>query len=230
MQLVRTTTSAAQIRQQMADTVRRHNLGLEVKDAGMVGLSVLDMRVVEENGGYEIEGMATTDDVDCDDEVILQDGLDWSVFNRYKAIYMDHAYGTRNVVASLRRVTRRGNGWAMRARLMPVDKFEDAARVLELAKAGALGFSVGVLPMDRGAPNDMERKRWPKATSIIRKASVFEVSATPMPCNLSCAGVSVVMDGAKAMKLNELVAKGMAWAEPISRAYRAKGRAVVILD
>jgi hypothetical protein len=228
--MVHTSTSASHIRSQMADTVRRHSLGIDTKDAGIVGISFDSMNVVAENGGHEIEGMATTDDVDCDDEVILQDGLDWSVFNRYKAIYMDHAYGTRNVVGSLRWMRRSGNGWKMRARLMNTSLFEDAARVMELAQMGVLGFSVGVIPVDRGSPTDAERKRWPKATSIIRKASVFEVSATPMPCNLACAGVSVVADGAKAHRLVDLVAKGMKWVEMIGNAYRPKGKTIVILD
>jgi hypothetical protein len=167
---------------------------------------------------------------------VLADGLDFKTFETYRAVFSDHFYGTRNVVATLRWIRPvKGldgtvRGWKMRARLMPVDKFEDAARVLELAKAGALGFSIGFAPTDRGALTPAEQKMYPAARTITRKADVFEVSATPMPCNMSCAGVSVVADEGKAARLQSLVTKGMAWAKPALDYYRPEKRTIYIVD
>jgi hypothetical protein len=227
-------TKAEDIRSQMASVAKAHGLGVDTSEAGLVGMSFRDGLAVKSlNGGYEIEGLATTDDVDCEDEVIVADGLDWKVFETYRTIYCEHEYGIRNAVATLRSVTRvRGvrNGWLMRARLMSTTLFEDAARVLELAQNGALGFSVGVVPMDRGAPSPDEKRLYPKANSIIRKAQVFEVSATAMPCNLACGGVRVMADEAKFAKLSNLVTKGMAWAAPIVDRYKPTPRTVIVLD
>lgn len=226
--------NAADVRQYMAELSKNHKLGLDTSTAGLVGMSFRDGLAVKAlNGGYEIEGLATTEDVDCDDEVILADGLDWKVFETYRTIYADHELGLRNAVATLRSVTRvRGvkNGWLMRARLMSTHLFQDAARVLELAQNGALGFSVGVVPLDRGPATNEEKRIYPKANSIIRKASVFEVSATAMPCNLACGGVRVMADEGKVAKLSEMVTKGMAWAAPIVERYKPAPRTVIVLD
>jgi hypothetical protein len=71
---------------------------------------------------------------------------------------------------------------------------------------------------------------YPAARTITRKADVFEVSATPMPCNMSCAGVSVVADEGKAARLQSLVTKGMAWAKPALDYYRPEKRTIYIVD
>lgn len=231
------TRNATEIRSRMSDTCKRHGLAIDTTKAGMVGVSLSDdSSIIAQNQGIEIEGLATYSSVDCDDEVVLAEGLNFRAFDTYKAIYLDHAYSTRNVVATLRWIRPvKGidgtvRGWKMRARLMPVDKFEDAARVLELAKAGALGFSIGFAPTDRGALTPAEQKMYPAARTITRKADVFEVSATPMPCNMSCAGVSVVADEGKAARLQSLVTKGMVWAKPALDYYRPEKRTIFIVD
>jgi hypothetical protein len=231
------TSNAAKIRSVMADTCKRQGLAVDTTKAGMLGVSMgEDSAIISQNGGIEIEGMATYASVDCDDEVVLADGLSFKTFETYRAIFADHFYGTRNVVATLRwirpvkGIDGTTRGWRMRARLMDVNKFEDAARVLELAKAGALGFSIGFAPTDRGALTPAEQKMYPAARTITRKADVFEVSATPMPCNMSCAGVSVVADEGKAARLQSLVTKGMAWAKPALDYYRPEKRTIYIVD
>jgi hypothetical protein len=231
------TRNATEIRSRMSDTCKRHGLAIDTAKAGMMGVSLSDdSSIIAQNQGIEIEGLATYSTVDCDDEVVLADGLNFAAFDTYKAIYLDHAYSTRNVVATLRWIRPvKGidgtvKGWRMRARLMPTDRFEDAARVLELAKAGALGFSIGFAPTDRGALTPAEQKMYPAARTITRKADVFEVSATPMPCNMSCAGVSVVADEGKAARLQSLVTKGMAWAKPALDYYRPEKRTIYIVD
>lgn len=231
------TRNATEIRRMMAETCRKHGLNIDVSKAGILGVSLgKDTRVIEDRGGYEIEGLATYSNLDCDDEVVLSNGLDFSLFLRYKAIYNDHNYGTRNVVATLRRmnpVKGIGNdvvGWKIRTRLIDTDRFDDSARVLELTRHGAMGFSIGFVPIDRSAPTAEERKKYPGANLITRQAAVFEVSATPMPCNMSCAGVEVVADEGKAARLQSMVTKGMTWAREPLNWYKPDKRTIYIVD
>lgn len=177
------------------------------EDVGVVGSYLKAAKSIEENGGYEIEGIATTDDVDCDDEVVMPDGLDWKAFESYKAVYLDHMYGTRYAAGVRRWVKRVGNGWLLRTRLLK--ECEESPKLLELAREGALGLSIGFVPNDRGQPTDAERKRYPRALSVVRSASVFEVSFTSMPCNMRCQTTGVYVDDSKAATLREMVVKGI---------------------
>lgn len=192
-------------------------------DVGVVGSYLKAAQTIEENGGYEIEGIATTDDVDCDDEVVMPEGLDWGTFNRYKTVYLDHYYGTENACATRRWVKRTGNGWLLRARMLKT--CEETPKLLELAREQALGMSIGFVPTDRGTPSPEERKRYPKANSIVRKAMVFEVSLTSMPCNLACQTTAVYVDDSKAAKLADMATKGLI---PVEWARRKRRRIVLV--
>jgi hypothetical protein len=198
----------------------RERLGNDV-DTTAIGVRWhrFDCKQVEVNSGTEIEGIATTDSIDCDDEVVLPSGVDWSVMrSSYKAMYADHMYGVENIVATLRNVNEAvapdgSVGWKVRARMMPDAYSPRVTQVKELAARGAVGLSIGFVAIDRGKPTREESELYPGARSIVRKARVFEVSFTAMPCNLSCSGVAVVDEG-KASVMRELVRKGQApvWA------------------
>lgn len=185
--------------------------GVDGEGVGMIGRAFKSVAVKQENAGFEIEGIATTDDVDCDREVVLPDALDWYTMGKYKALYADHMYGSRHAVAVYRWAarTKTPNGWRIRARLLPDDYSEEIPRMRTLAEHGALGWSIGFMARERGAPTDAERRSYPGAESIVRKAEVFEVSLTPMPCNLACMGVSVYADDSKAASVGDLVRKGL---------------------
>lgn len=178
---------------------------------GTVGRAFKAATAKPDNGGWDIEGVATTDDVDCENEVVLPGGLDWGPLNAYKTLYGDHIYGVRTAVATLRWVARSSspNGFRIRARMLPDEFSEDIPRYRILAERGALGYSIGFFATDRGTLTPDEAKRYPRAKSIVRKAAVFECSLTSCPCNLACAGASVYADDSKASVLADLVAKSL---------------------
>lgn len=165
---------------------------------------------------YELQGVATTGSVDQDEEVVVPDGGDWSLMvgdkARYKSIYTDHWYGTPSVVATVRWVKRTvsPNGWEIRAKMMPDDYGEPVKQARMLLERGAAGLSIGFMALDRGAPTPEEKAKYPGARSIVRKWKVFEVSVTPMPCNLDCGATILRGDSGKAAEAAELVSKGLA--------------------
>lgn len=203
--------------------------GIKDADPGLMGLrsgTFKSASVKPDNGGYDIECLATSDNVDCEREVVVPDGLDWGPLNTYKAIYGEHTYGTRNAVATLRWVTRSTspNGFRMRVRMLPDWYSDDIPRYKMLAERGALGMSIGFYAVDRSAPTPEEKRRYPGAESIVRKASVFECSLTPCPANMSCSGAAVYADDSKSAVLHELVAKGL-----LPDAYAPKHRRLLLL-
>lgn len=184
-------------------------------------------------GGYELDGIATTGSLDQDEEVVVPGGGDWSLLtdpkSRYKSLYTDHYYGTSNVVATVRWVKRATfpDGWQIRARFMPDDYGEHVKQTRMLAERGALGLSIGFQALDRGAPDASEKAKYPGARSVVRKWKVFEVSTTPMPCNLDCGASMLWVDDGKAAQVGELVSKGLApeWA---SKRFVRPARRVVV--
>lgn len=182
-------------------------------------------------GGYELDGMASTSEVDQDEEVVLQDGIDWTLLDRYKAVYADHAYGMSNVVGTVRWIKRRRHGlvdgWNIRVKLYG-DEFSDQARQARmLGEANAAAFSFGFLATDRGPLTVAEKAIYPKARTIVRKSRAFEVSVTAMPCNLSCGATLLLADSEKVAAVGELIAKGLAPAWVGGR-FRAKKRRVFV--
>lgn len=197
-------------------------------DVGMFGVRFTKIEVKSEQKGYELDGVATSDMVDCDDEVVLPDGVMWDKLNKYKTLYVDHQYGVRHAAATLRNVVRKENRWRVQARLLPDDYSEDIPRLRVLASEGMLGMSIGFLALDRSAPTPEERKRYPGCESVIRKADVFEVSFTAMPCNLSCRASLASVSPETAGKVMELVAKGML-PEAYRRACQAPRKTLVLV-
>lgn len=198
----------AAIRAGMA--LRAKRLKLVDGDMGIAGSDGSPV-VHQQQGGTDIEFIATTDDVDSADEVVLPDGIDWTPLRTYKAIYGDHNYGMASIVAKFRSVVRiaRPNGWKIRATLMPLHYSDDVPRVLELARAGVLGASIGFVSQERSKPTPEEKARYPLAKFVIRKLQVFEVSLTAMPCNLACQATALYVDDSKATRVMELVRKGL---------------------
>lgn len=163
---------------------------------------------------WEFEGIATSDAVDEDEEVVLPDGVSWKPLEAYKTIYVDHQYGIRNAVAKLRYITRhkaRGvNGWKMRAVLLPEDYSPEVAMVRTVIEHDMGGLSFGFIPEERGAPTADEKRIYPKARSMVRKSRAFEVSVTLMRCNMDCeTGRLTMTDGGKAAGIRDLVTKGL---------------------
>jgi hypothetical protein len=192
----------------------------------------LAVKETRDAGGraWLLDGIATTGSIDQDEEVVVPDGGDWSLFGpqgQYKSLYTDHFYGSSSVVATVREVKRvRGkpDGWRIIAQFMPDDFGEHVKQARMLAERKALGLSIGFQASDRSAPSSDEKAKYPGARSVVRRWKVFEVSTTPMPCNLDCGASALWVDEGKAA-----VPDGVPeWAT--KRFNARKSRRVVIVD
>lgn len=191
----------------------RHRLS---KDAAVGRLSVHGAKV---KVGAErlISGVATTDDIDLDTEVVVQGGCDASYFTRNKSVFLDHIYTMDKAVGRLRSQSlRHDKDGRIVARSIQVHVRTGGLGddVLAVAKEIGIGFSIGFNATEFGAPTDDEVKMYGKGgvrpQRIIREWEWLETSFTCLPCNVSCQvdGAGSV-DDSKAGDLSRMVAKGM---------------------
>lgn len=172
---------------------------------GLRSLSTHTTKSVEENGAIEVEVLATTEGIDLDNEVVVADGMDVSYLDRNKSIFTDHQYGLGDLAGKLRWIKRvpatktTAAGWKMRVRLLKSSPYYPM--LVELAETDTIGASIGMEAVDVGPPTDEERKSYPNARSIIRKARALEVSFTAMPMNVECQSDAVYRDQKSAERL-----------------------------
>lgn len=200
------------------EAIRKHN-GLGEKAAiGIVGSFGTEVSVDESNNNRDIICIANTADIDLDSEVVVPEGLDGKeYFFKNKKIFVDHRYEFSNCVGMMRSArlakTMTGTtGWMVRFRVlsMPGNDLPDA--VLTCAREGfGPGFSIGFEAIDYGKPTAEEMKAYSQTgkqlDSVVRKSKWLELSATMIPCNVSCQGQAKVDEKALA-GLDELLTKG----------------------
>lgn len=170
----------------------------EIKSRTMVfGTSpaAASLSIKSAGGTEEVEGIATTDDVDMDGEVILQDGIDWSLMEgrgAYKTLYVDHMWSAATAIAKFRfakRVSMPGGKTAtiIRAAFLPDEYSEHVRQVKQLVRSGMCGLSITTLYAKKDyRPPAKENERYQGARGIITKSRVVEVSFTSMPVNVAC--------------------------------------------
>lgn len=134
-----------------------------------------------EGRDWKIGGIVSTDSMDRQQEVILQDGLDFRPFLKSGWFNDNHSQDTDAVLgyptcAELRALPGGGRGWYVEGYLLKGT--DRAQRIFELAKAlqksnRKLGFSVEgkILERDEKNPN------------VVRKAIVREIAITRCPIN-----------------------------------------------
>lgn len=223
--------SVAAVRAKMAALASKRVGGVVDPEAvGRVGRFCKAADLIPEANGWIVEGVATTDDVDSDDEVVVPSGIDWKILDSFKTLYLEHVMDFGAAVATLRYVKRfpdkstNPRGWVLRARMLPEDSEPAVTKLLAMIREGAMGFSIGFLADDRGRLTPEEQKRYPNAKSIVRKCRVFECSFTTHPCNLSARVNGLYVDDSKAAQVLSLVRKGVLPAE-YGRAYTPSERA-----
>jgi hypothetical protein len=156
------------------------------------------------NGNNDIIAIATTDSIDLDDEVVLPGGADFSYIlgtngKGNRKLFVDHEYEIDSCVGSLRSLTpwpsqAAMRGWQLRARLFDGMPYPAAEAVAKIIAQDGIGISIGFIADEYGAPTPDEAKRYPGATSIVRKWRMLEASFTCMPCNVSCQTLAVSGD------------------------------------
>ena len=144
-----------------------------------------------------VEVIATTSDVDLDDQVVDPAGADWSYFNAagQKKVFQDHWYDSEHNVGIARSISPymeggRQTGWKMRIHVYTGLKCPYADDIWEKIKQGGYGCSIGFIPKEVGDLTPAEKVRWPNADSIVRKWKALELSFTPLPCNVKCQNVT----------------------------------------
>lgn len=154
-------------------------------------------------GNNDVIAIATTDDVDLDDEVVLPSGCDWSYLATNKKLFVDHEYEIEYCVGSLRSMSpfpsaKAMTGWQIRARLYTGMPYPAADAVRKIIEQDGIGISIGFLAIDYGPPTAEERVKYPRASSIVRKAKLLEASFTCLPCNVACQTLAATVDTSKA--------------------------------
>lgn len=188
------------------------------KDArvGVVGSynhkAELDMR----GTNRDLVVIATTDDIDEDNEVLVPQGADVSYIAKNAKVFADHNYGVDDVVGAIRSWgaypnSKNQRGWMARVRLTTNAAGEAVRKIVE--ETGHIGASIGFEALDYGPPSDEEKKLYGRdgkpPSSIVRKYRLIELSLTALPCNVSCQTMSVVMgDESKSAPLARMVKSG----------------------
>lgn len=168
------------------DSIRRRHKAFKDSQIGILAFKSVDMEVDMEAGNRDIFGVATTDDVDESEEVVLPEGADLSYIEATKKLYADHQYGVESDIGIIRyvKMLANGRGWKYRARFYENLRNPLADDTLEKIKqSGTYGVSIGFDPIEGGSPTPIEQKKYPAAKSIIRRWKWIELSVTPMPCN-----------------------------------------------
>jgi hypothetical protein len=180
-------------------------------DVGVFGMALKDTIVDESGANRDIVGVATSDGVDLDSEVVLPVGADTSYFDANgKRLFLDHRYDAGSVVGAVRYMrpypdARAPRGLEFRARILSTPLGEE---VLTIGKEIGWGASIGFQVLEASAPTDLERKSYPNAERIIRKWKLLELSLTALPANVACQASVASIDNAKAGAVAELVTKG----------------------
>ena len=144
-----------------------------------------------------IEWIATTDDVDCDGDVVVPSGGDlgensyWRRNNR--RVFMDHDYTVDHHIGVGRSenpypsVTHQ-RGWKITAAIFKGMRSRYADDVWAIALQAGIPCSSAFLVRKIRPPNAGDPAWYKSAKQIISAWEMVELSATASPCNVSCDG------------------------------------------
>lgn len=177
------------------ETIRRLRIKAGSEDVGIRGVFGQPGMAKDFGGNYDIEGIATTNDIDSSREVVVPEGADLTYFIQNKSIFVDHMYDTASCVGKIRvnalQMIRDNSGqptgWRVRIAMGKNYNQKLVKDCMGLAQDG-IGMSIGFRAIDWGSPTSDEAKRWPGVQTVIRKWQWLELSLTPFPCNVACRG------------------------------------------
>lgn len=176
-------------------TIRRLREKAGSEDVGIRGIFGRPGMAKDFGGSYDIEGIATTNDMDSSREVVVPEGADLTYFVQNKSIFVDHYYDVGHYVGNLRTNSLKlvhdaagvPYGWRVRVAMNKNSNPELVQTCMGIATEG-IGMSIGFRAIDWGSPTSDEAKRWPGVQTVIRKWQWLELSLTPFPCNVVCRG------------------------------------------
>lgn len=188
----------------------RHGLGEDEP----LGIRAKRNKIAEMNEANRcVRVIATTDDVDLSDEVVLPAGAaPSSYFFTNKSVFLDHHYQTDRMVGKMRAysplmVQGAQRGWMIDIQIISTPLGLDTWTIIREA---GIGTSIGFIPTERTDPNDAEKRAYPGCEKIIRQWNWLEQSLTAFPCNVRCQqqGFTETDDSKGLELLDELVTKG----------------------
>ena len=227
----------------------KDRFGKEMPDGAVFAVVRNRVQQVKADPGERmVSFVATTEDVDVDDEVIVAAGAKAdSYFFRNKSVFIDHQYDMDHFVGNARRITplpNAGSPTAWRVQVRLHKGHPHTPSILELAGDGLIGSSIGFSRLEGGKPTAEEVKRYTKdgrkPATISRVWEWIEQSIVAMPANVNAQAVG--FEDAKAALLDDLatkgrISKGLAVslglpATPIRKLYptAARKRVVVVVD
>jgi len=180
----------------MSEAMARMRHKFKVKDGeatGVLGGYMVKAEAQVTDTERVLEFIATTSDVDLDEEVVDPAGGDWSYFDNanQKKMFLDHKYDSEYCIGLVRAKSKymegeRQVGWKMRAFIYPSLKTPHADDFWTRSLYGPMGISIGFIGLEVSGLTPSERKVWPGAQTIVRRWKAIEVSGTGIPCNVRC--------------------------------------------
>lgn len=195
---------------ELLDRLRAHTKAAPDAPLGIV--ASFGKNVTIEGDGRTLQMVATTNEIDCVDEVVVPGGADRSYFEKNGMVFVDHWYDVNSVAGALRSVTPFSNlstglsGYTVRVRVLPN---EIGNTVLTIANEAGIGCSIGFIAQNYGPPTAEERKRYgDRVKSVVRAWEWRELSFTAMPCNVSCRTMTTTEDDSRKSLIESLIVKG----------------------
>lgn len=150
-----------------------------------------------------IASIATTNATDLEQEVVVPEGGEFDYLLKNRKIFADHCYDVQNCIGSLRDWrawpdAKNQRGWQMSVEVLRDHVYPMPEAVLNIAKQFGIGASVAFERLDGGSLTTEERKRYPGASSIVRKWNCIEVSLTCLPCNVNSQSQYATIDKSRA--------------------------------
>lgn len=198
--------------------LERHAKAAGLKSTARIGVFGSHCATKADDGkrGFEIETVATTDDVDSQEEVVLPTGLDMTYLATNRKVFADHMYGIPHTVAKLQWIkafpdAKTPRGFVARATLINDDTnpYVRAIKAMAADPEMGIGMSIGFEATEWGPPSGDEKARYPGAKSIVRRARLLELSYTALPANVACQGGEVRVDGRRQAVFERLCRKGL---------------------
>ena len=190
----------------------KHGLKADEK-IGLHGIESVRVESFDEAQG-DIVVVATTDDVDLEQEVVVPAGASpESYFFRNKKLFIDHDPDVKNCIGSMRSCRpfpsmADHRQWRVRCHIYRNMGNELADFVWKMATTDGIGVSIGFRPLDAGRVTAAEAKQYPGAETIVRAWEWLELSFTAFPCNVACQSIGVMESETRAAKLTDMAVKG----------------------
>lgn len=138
---------------------------------------------------------ASTADVDRDNEIVVQSGINLKLYNKNPILAWGHDYSKPPIGKSL---WTKVDGDRLKAKVKFADRPSDYPEsvswfpddIFALAQQGIIkGVSIGFMPLEASSPTEKEitnNPSWVSAKRVIRKSTLLEISMVPIGANAHC--------------------------------------------